>query len=267
VNEDSKRLTVTGSIDPHIFKNNTTRYKKRDYTKPYITYNSAIISEGKWALFSKPKVMVAGMTKTIEAALDVRGAYAPAVSVYSICGKLNQLYQVQLIINSKLINWFFRYKFSDKHMAGGYISVNNLLLQKIPFKIMSEDINTKELVESANSLRTQLETLGSNFTLLLKSKFQLEKLPKKLNFWYKLTFEMFLKELEKVRKKSGKASKTQYNEFSLSEEAEWLQYFKEQKERAQTLQAEINQIDREIDNMVYELYGLTEAEIKIVESA
>jgi hypothetical protein len=46
--------------------------------------------------------------------------------------------------------------------------------------------------------------------------------------------------------------------LTLSEEAEWLQYFSEQKQKAQTLKSEINKTDREIDRMVYELYGLTE---------
>ena len=165
-----------------------------DYIKPFITYDSEIISEGKWALFCKPKVMVAGMTKIIEASLDSKGEYAPAVSVYSVCGELDKLYQVQLIINSKLINWFFRYKFSDKHMAGGYISVNNLLLQKIPFRQITDLSQTKILVENANKYRLELETLANNFSALLKSKFELEKISRKLQNWYQLEFKDFWNE-------------------------------------------------------------------------
>ena len=256
VNEDSKRLTVTGSIDPHIFTNNITRYKKKDYVKPYITYDSEIISEGKWALFSRPKVMVAGMTKIIEASLDAEGKYAPAVSVYSICGEIENLYQVQLIINSKLINWFFRYKFSDKHMAGGYISVNNLLLQKIPLKKISDNTKTKLLVENANFFRVELETVANNFTSLIKSKFEIEKVSRKLQYWYQFEFKDFLKELKK-----------QKITISLNEDAEWMQYFKEQKEKTAELESKILQTDNEMDLIVYELYGLTEDEIKTVEKA
>ena len=266
INDDSKRLTVTGSIDPHIFTNNITRYKKKDYVEPYITYDSEIISEGKWSLFCKPKVMVAGMTKIIEASLDTEGKYAPAVSVYSICGKLEYLYQVQLIINSKLINWFFRYKFSDKHMAGGYISVNNLLLQKIPFKKISDDDKTKSLVVSANTLRVELEKFVSNLISLLKSKFDIDKPSRKLQDWQELDYNTFLKELEKARKKSAVENETQYSKLSLSEEAEWLQYFNVQKQKADELKTEIIHTDKEIDKIVYELYGLTADEIKIVES-
>ena len=56
-------------------------------------------------------------------------------------------------------------------------------------------------------------------------------------------------------------------QLALSEEAEWMQYFNEQKQKAQELKSEINRVDTEIDRMVYELYGLTEEEIAIVEGS
>lgn len=53
--------------------------------------------------------------------------------------------------------------------------------------------------------------------------------------------------------------------MSLSEEAEWMPYFNEQKQKAKELKSVIDHIDNEIDQMVYQLYGLTEEEIKVVE--
>jgi len=53
--------------------------------------------------------------------------------------------------------------------------------------------------------------------------------------------------------------------YTISEEAEWEDYFNEQKQKAQALKSEIDKTDREIDRMVYELYGLTEEEIGVVE--
>ena len=55
--------------------------------------------------------------------------------------------------------------------------------------------------------------------------------------------------------------------LSLPEEAAWMPYFNEQKEKVQTLQREIDKTDQQIDQMVYELYGLTAEEIAIVEEA
>ena len=46
-----------------------------------------------------------------------------------------------------------------------------------------------------------------------------------------------------------------------------MELFEDQKKQALELKAQIDQTDREIDQMVYELYGLTEEEIRIVEEA
>ncbi len=102
---------------------------------------------------------------------------------------------------------------------------------------------------------------------LLVSKFELSNVSNKLKNWHELEFGGFLKELEKARKKSAKENKTEYSKLTLSEEAEWMQYFKEQKQKAEELKAEIDKTDKEIDQMVYELYGLTDEEIAIVEEA
>jgi hypothetical protein len=46
-----------------------------------------------------------------------------------------------------------------------------------------------------------------------------------------------------------------------------MEVFEAKRAEAQTLKAEIDKTDNEIDQMVYALYGLTEEEIKIVEGA
>lgn len=44
-----------------------------------------------------------------------------------------------------------------------------------------------------------------------------------------------------------------------------MQYLNDHKSKAQSLKAEIDKTDNEIDQLVYQLYGLTQDEIKIVE--
>ncbi|MDQ3100648.1 MAG: hypothetical protein M3R08_04620 [Bacteroidota bacterium] len=61
--------------------------------------------------------------------------------------------------------------------------------------------------------------------------------------------------------------------LTLSEDAGWMGYFNEQKHalsgaegaKAQALQAQIDRTDKEIDRMVYALYGLSEEEVGVVE--
>jgi aspartate aminotransferase len=54
-------------------------------------------------------------------------------------------------------------------------------------------------------------------------------------------------------------------DFNFIEKEDWYERFNRLKSEAQILKAEIDKTDAEIDAMVYELYGLSEEEIKIVE--
>ncbi len=144
---ESKRLVVTGGIDRYTILNNKTRYKGIDYQLPFINYNREIISEGKWQLFSTPKIIVAGMTKKIEAAFDEFGEIAPAVSVYSILGPIKTLKFVLAILNSRLIDWYFKIRFQDKHLAGGYISINTKLLEKVPIPLNNNDATLISIID------------------------------------------------------------------------------------------------------------------------
>ena len=53
--------------------------------------------------------------------------------------------------------------------------------------------------------------------------------------------------------------------MDLEEELQWTNLFEKKKAEAVETESEINRTDKEIDRMVYELYGLTEEEIKVVE--
>jgi hypothetical protein len=79
---------------------------------------------------------------------------------------------------------------------------------------------------------------------------------KKLQDWYVLSYADFIKELAKKKVK-----------LTLSEEAEWEDYFETESKKAQELKAQIDATDKAIDTMVYELYGLSEEEILIVENS
>ena len=57
----------------------------------------------------------------------------------------------------------------------------------------------------------------------------------------------------------------QGNKLDFEQENLWMDYFATQQQKAQNLQAEITRLDREIDQLVYQLYELTDEEIKIVE--
>ena len=55
-------------------------------------------------------------------------------------------------------------------------------------------------------------------------------------------------------------------ELSKIDEMEWMDVFETKKAEVQILKLEINATDKQIDALVYELYGLSEEEISIVEN-
>jgi hypothetical protein len=103
-------------------------------------------------------------------------------------------------------------------------------------------------------LTKELQELSQKFQRTIQRKFNLEDLPGKLQNWYLLSYTEFINELAKKKVK-----------LSLTEEAKWEEYFLQEAKQALALKSEISKTDQEIDRMVYELYRLTEEEIKIVE--
>tara|TARA_R110002050_G_scaffold79810_4_gene170578 strand:+ start:34852 stop:37950 length:3099 start_codon:yes stop_codon:yes gene_type:complete len=161
------------------------------------------------------------------------------------------------LINSKLFSFYHRKKyleeFKDRFQKILIKDAKEFPIKQVG-KALQEQfaIAVNKIIISTNRLREHI----SPFCQLLQSKLGLKKLSVKLQKWHELEFSEFSIELKKAKVK-----------LTLSEEAEWMQYFNEQKQKAQALKSEIGKIDREIDSMVYELYGLTEEEIGIVEES
>jgi len=199
------------------------------------------------------KIVMQRISKKIIASIDTEQYYAHT-SVVILKPKADNIFKnkyVLAILNSSYINYWLKTNSSN-------VSINVSTVKNIPIKILpiENQINYESKVNLLLVLNKELQLQSNKFIKLVQSKYTIEKLTTKLKNWYYLEFSDFLKELKK-----------QKIQLSLSEEAEWMQYFKEQKEKAQILKAEIDKTDKEIDQMVYELYGLTEEEIKIVEEA
>ena len=100
-----------------------------------------------------------------------------------------------------------------------------------------------------------------NFSKYFSSKYRILKISGKLEKWFELDFSIFINELNKSIK-SGKGEILQKKD-----EFEWMELFEENKKKALEHKLQIDQADKEIDRMVYDLYGLTEDEIQIVENS
>ena len=158
------------------------------------------------------------------------------------------------VLNSKLIFYYFINTSSDNKIVFPKVKRSQLL--ELPF---IENVNQQPFIEKADkmlSLNKELQETSLKFQRALEREFALVSLPKKLQDWYLLSFGDFVKELEKKKLK-----------LSLSQKAEWEDYFLHESKKALALKTNIDATDKEIDQMVYALYGLTEEEIEIVEGS
>ncbi len=181
------------------------RFMKRIFVRPVLPAGSGQLTERKRRLFRGPKIVIAGMSRRIEAAWDP-GGLALGVQVYAAADLREDRRYLLGLLNSKLFSFLFRLRFRAKQLAGGFLAMNKAQLGQLPVRIIGVDDPT------AQKLRQEL----------VEGVERLERL---------------------VRESDSPA--TSRGDESLRMET----------------------VDREIDQCVYRLYGLTAEEIAEVEAA
>jgi hypothetical protein len=125
-------FTVSGCIDPYALVDKPVRYMGSKYAKAYIEKTGSSIAESKWRLWEEEKIVIAGMTKKIEAIL-VTEPLAIGVGTYAIhdFGGFDK-YALLGILNSKFLSYYLSNKFKAKHLAGGYLAINKMTIEQLP---------------------------------------------------------------------------------------------------------------------------------------
>ena len=253
----------------NIQKNET--YKKElkggDVSQYSIKWNGELwISYGEWLaaprekkFFVNERVLIREITGKRLLSCYTNEEFYNTPSLINIINEKNilKLKYILVLINSTLLGWYHN-KTSPKANKGLFpkILVNDV--RNLPIKEISLEAQ-KPFIKKADKmlfLNKNLQELSQKFQRLLTRKFELEKLTTKLQDWYLLKFSEFVKELKKLKIK-----------LSLKEEIEWEEIFLEKKEEAEKVKNEIELIDKEINEMVYELYGLSEEEVRVVEKS
>ena len=136
-------FTVSGNIDRYIYNNVNVRYMKGKYDSAYI-YLDDNITESKQQMWRNPKIVIAGMTKQIEACY-VETPLAIGVGVYAIYDFTGyDPYYVLGVLNAKQTTEYLIKEFSDKHLAGGYLAINKSTIEQFVFpKSVSKEVQDK----------------------------------------------------------------------------------------------------------------------------
>ena len=161
-----------------------------------------------------------------------------------------------LIVSKLCATYFRKANVNLDRDAFPKINVNTLETFPIPEISSSFQQSIIEKVDLMMPLNKELQEASQKFQRSIQRKFDLEDLPGKLQNWYLLSYKEFITELGKKKVK-----------LSLTEEAEWEDYFLQEAKKVLEIKAAIETTDKEIDQMVYKLYELTDEEIMIVEGA
>ncbi|WP_198304917.1 Eco57I restriction-modification methylase domain-containing protein [Arcobacter vandammei] len=207
-------------------------------------------------IFEQEKLVIRQILgKNIVTTYDDKKLYTDQTTyiINRTCDNQNLKYLLSLL-NSKLMFFYFINKFSDNKIIFPKIKGSQIL--ELPYINLS---NQKPFIEKADlmlELNKKLQETKENFI----SELKLEKVPTKLQKFEELEFDDFVKEYSKT-KKIKFADKLEERNFK----NDWQRLFENDKKEVLEIQEQINITDKEIDNMVYKLYDLTEDEINIVE--
>jgi SAM-dependent methyltransferase len=131
----SFEFVTSGNIDPYSIRLGDVRFMGRKLLRPQLAIVDPILTDNKRRLYGSPKIVLAGMSRRLEAALDARGL-ALGVQVYALVEwKIDPHYLLGLL-NSSLLSHLFRLRFAAKRLAGGYYSLSKKQLGQLPIRVL-----------------------------------------------------------------------------------------------------------------------------------
>lgn len=159
------------------------------------------------------------------------------------------------LLNSKLINYYYVNEFSMNaqltfNITQGYLSlipIKNINLEKQKIFINKADemiLNYKEISKYKVKLLNRIKTTS-----------KIDNLTINVDLYHKLPFVEFV----------NKLSECHNIKLSLNEQDEWEDYFERYKKNIQCIEERISSTDMEINDLIYQLYGITKEERNRIE--
>jgi len=238
------------------------KHIKRHYLMPFdefIKYGKNLAAPRNLDMFIGERILINRILsrKTIDAVL-LSETFINNTDVFNLIPTHNNPIAIKvlyaLIVSKLCATYFKKSNVNLNRNAFPKINVNTLETFPIPEISKAKQETIEKLVDSLLMKTSQFQQKKNEFLSRVKDNFSIEKTSNKLEAFYNFDFKTFVAEVEKQKRK-----------VTLTQQVEWEEFFNTYKAEINNLQNEINQTDKAIDQMVYELYGLTEEEIGIVE--
>ncbi len=201
-------------------------------------------------LFYEPKIIWGNLQNNNKFSFDESGTIVSAPT----CMLPTSNKALLCILNSRIV-WTFLTSICVVR-SGGYIEVKPQYFEQIPIPPIEGELaeQLSSLADRMLSLNRDLLAKRARFIRRLQDNLPDIKITGTLDTFDTLDFAGFVAELKKQKIK-----------LSLVQQDEWEEYFGQYKAACNDLTTQIAATDREIDNRVYQLYGLTEDERNLIE--
>ena len=201
--------------------------------------------------FAKPKIVYPNMTKYLPFCYDETGAICNDKAFIITSNEEGfSLKFLLALLNSSLAKFWIRCVCPE-------LGEDRREVRKVYFENFHVAEGDQQpfiaLADTMLSLHEKLQQKRSRFLRRLSENLEGVKITTALQTFDKLDFAGFVAELKKQKIK-----------LTLSQQDEWEDYFNERVAECRELSAQIKATDNEIDTKVFDLYGLTEEERKIV---
>ncbi len=202
--------------------------------------------------FSKPKILYSEITAFFPFVYDETGLTCNN-KIFFITAKdesVNLKY-ITAILNSKLCKLWIWYNCPE--LLGGTREIRKVYFENFCIPLDADQQPLAYLTDLQIQHVSQLQKMRSRFLRRLNDNLEGVKITSALQTFDTMDFKGFVAELKKQKIK-----------LSLSQQDEWEEYFNKRVAECRELSAQIKATDEKIDNRVFDLYGLTEEERRIV---
>ena len=222
-------------------------------TKYFNYLEENIKSGGDWSVYSQNRIVIRQIGVSPVVGLCEKNILSSNTmySIYDISNQFDILYLLA-ILNSNLMKRYWLSKYSDSKQL--FPKIKGYQLKELPIYITDNQQPIINLAKQMLTSNEQLQHKRQRFIHRLQESLGVQKITAALERFDEADFAALLAELKK-----------QKISLTLVQKDEWEDYFTQYKAACDALTAQIAATDKEIDQMVYQLYGLTEDEIKVVE--
>lgn len=224
----------------------------------YIAYGEMLAAPRKEAKFIGERILVRQIPSKMPHAINA--VFTDAHYINDINSMIIQDIQdnpffILAILNSKLTSFWFAMTFNKfSRTIFPQFKVGELKKFPIPQATIEQKQSLSDLAKKILELHKEIYKISSDFLFFLRVDLKIKKMTKKITYWYDLTFDDFLDEIKKQIPRLPKKSA-----------AQWADEYQEDYEKIRPLKAQIPALDTAIDKIIYDIYGLSDADIAVIE--